>query len=145
MEVTTEVTMEVTTEAAPQVPLPKARRLKVEAKSRQLAREMIDHADSLGAIRKALSKTQVEIARELGVGQVAVAQLEKRSDLLLSTLQRYVRATGAELLLVVHTRDGNDIVLHSLGDLSASAKAAPKPKKAESTRRPRRNGARQVA
>ena len=125
--------------------LPKARRLKVEAKSQQLAREMIDQADSLGAIRKALSKTQVEIARELGVGQVAVAQLEKRSDLLLSTLRRYVRATGAELSLVVHTRDGNDIVLHGLGDLSASAKAAPKPKQAETTKRPLRNGARQIA
>jgi transcriptional regulator with XRE-family HTH domain len=125
--------------------LPKARRLKVEAKSQQLAREMIDHADSLGEIRKALSKTQVEIARELGVGQVAVAQLEKRSDLLLSTLQRYVRATGAELSLVVHTKDGNDIVLHSLGDLSVGAKAAPKPKKATSSKPPRRNIARQVA
>ena len=63
--------------------LPKARRVKIEAKSQQLAREMIDHADSLSKIRKALSKTQVQIARELGVGQVAVAQLEKRSDLLL--------------------------------------------------------------
>ena len=64
---------------------------------------------------------------------------------MLSTLQRYVRATGAELALVVLTRDGNDIVLHSLGDLSAGAKAAPKPKKAESTKRPRRNSARQIA
>ena len=44
---------------------------------------MIDHADSLSEIRKAFCKTQVQIARELGVGQVAVAQLEKRSDLLL--------------------------------------------------------------
>lgn len=125
--------------------LPKARRLKVEAKSQQLAREMIDHADSLGAIRKALSKTQVEIARELGVGQVAVAQLEKRSDLLLSTLQRYVRATGAELSLVVHTKDGNDIVLHSLGDLGAGTKVAPKPKRPSAGKSSRRNIARQVA
>ncbi len=125
--------------------LPKARRLKVEAKSQQLVREMIDHADSLAEIRRALSKTQVQIARELGVGQVAVAQLEKRSDLLLSTLQRYVRATGAELSLVVRTKEGNDIVLRSLGELSANAKAAPKPKRAASTRQPRRNSARQIA
>ena len=125
--------------------LPKARRLKVEAKSQQLAREMIDHADSLGEIRRALSKTQVEIARELGVGQVAVAQLERRSDLLLSTLQRYVRATGAELSLVVHTREGKDIVLHGLGDLSASAKGAPKTRKAPNPRSPRRNSAGQAA
>ena len=61
--------------------LPKARRVKIEAKSQQLAREMIDHIDSLSEIRKALSKTQVQIARELGVGQVALAQLEKRSEL----------------------------------------------------------------
>ena len=125
--------------------LPKARRLRVEAKSQQLAREMIDHADSLGEIRKAMSKTQVEIARELGVGQVAVAQLEKRSDLLLSTLQRYVRATGAELSLVVHTREGKDIVLHGLGDLSAQAKAASNPKRTAATRPPRRKSVRQIA
>ena len=83
--------------------LPKARRDRIETKAARLAREMIDHADSLGEIRKAMSKTQTEIARELGVGQVAVAQLEKRSDLLLSTLQRYVRAAGAELSLVIRT------------------------------------------
>ena len=125
--------------------LPKARRVKIEAKSQQLAREMIDHADSLSEIRKALSKTQVQIARELGVGQVAVAQLEKRSDLLLSTLQRYVRATGAELSLVVHTKEGNDIVLHGLGDLNAQAKGAPKTRKAPNRRSPRRNSAGQAA
>ena len=32
--------------------LPKARRLEVDAKSQQLAREMIDHADSLGEKRR---------------------------------------------------------------------------------------------
>lgn len=104
--------------------LPKARRERIEAKAARLARDMIEHADSLGDIRKAMSKTQTEIARELGVGQVAVAQLEKRSDLLLSTLQRYVRATGAELSLVVHTRQGEEIVLQNLGDLGRGADVA---------------------
>ena len=106
--------------------LPKARRDRIETKAVQLAREMIDHADSLGEIRKAMSKTQTEIARELGVGQVAVAQLEKRSDLLLSTLQRYVRAAGAELSLVIHTKQGAEIVLQSLGDLGDKKNAATK-------------------
>jgi transcriptional regulator with XRE-family HTH domain len=99
--------------------LPKARRDRIESRAARLASEMIEHADSLGDIRKAMSKTQTEIARELGVGQVAVAQLEKRSDLLLSTLQRYVRAAGAELSLIVHTRKGTRIVLQNLGDLGA--------------------------
>ena len=110
--------------------LPKARRERVEAKAARLARDMIEHADSLGDIRRAMSKTQTDIARALGVGQVAVAQLEKRSDLLLSTLQRYVRATGAELSLVVHTRGGADIVLESLGDLGSGASAAAKTRRA---------------
>jgi transcriptional regulator with XRE-family HTH domain len=102
--------------------LSRARRERIEKKSVRLAREMIEHADSLGEIRKAMSKTQTEIARELGVGQVAVAQLEKRSDLLLSTLQRYVRAAGAELSLVVHTKQGAEIVLGNLGDLGGRLK-----------------------
>ena len=104
--------------------LSKARRGRIEKKSVRFAREMIEHADSLGEIRKAMSKTQTEIARELGVGQVAVAQLEKRSDLLLSTLQRYVRAAGAELSLVVHTKQGAEIVLGNLGDLGGRSKVA---------------------
>lgn len=104
--------------------LPKGRRERIEAKAARLARDMIEHADSLGEIRKAMSKTQTDVARALGVGQVAVAQLEKRSDLLLSTLQRYVRATGAELSLVVHTRQGGEIVLEGLGDLGSPGKKA---------------------
>lgn len=110
--------------------LPKARRDRIEAKAARLARQMIERADSLGDIRKAMSKTQTEIARELGVGQVAVAQLEKRSDLLLSTLQRYVRATGAELSLVVRTQQGTDIVLRNLGDLAVAANAGGKTRRA---------------
>lgn len=112
--------------------LPKARRDRVEAKAARLAHDMVEHADSLGEIRKAMSKTQTEIARALGVGQVAVAQLEKRSDLLLSTLQRYVRAAGADLSLVIHTRQGAQIVLHSLGDLGGKNGLNSKPRNAES-------------
>jgi transcriptional regulator with XRE-family HTH domain len=121
--------------------LPKARRDRIETKAVRLAREMIEHADSLSEIRKAMSKTQSEIARELGVGQVAVAQLEKRSDLLLSTLQRYVRAAGAELSLVVHTKQGAEIVLQSLGDLGGKGNVATKLRRATSGRTTRRRAA----
>ncbi len=106
--------------------LPKSRRDRMETKAARRARETIDHADALAEIRRAMSKTQIEIARELGVGQVAVAQLEKRSDLLLSTLQRYVRAAGAELTLVIHTKQGAEIVLQGLGDLVGGKNGAAK-------------------
>ena len=114
--------------------LPKARRDKIEAKAAQMAQEMIDHADSLADVRKAMSKTQSEIARELGVGQVAVAQMEKRSDLLLSTLQRYVRAAGAELSVVIRTKQGAEIVLQSLGDLVGKKKPSVKPQRTAGAR-----------
>ena len=121
--------------------MPKARRDRIESKAVRLARQMIEHADSLGDIRKAMSKTQTEIARELGVGQVAVAQLEKRSDLLLSTLQRYVRAAGAELSLIVHTKQGAEIVLQNLGDLGGTVNSAGNLRRATRARTPKRRTA----
>jgi transcriptional regulator with XRE-family HTH domain len=98
--------------------LPKQRRDRIAKKANVLAREMIAHADSLGMVRKALSKTQTQIGEDLGLPQNAVSQLESRSDLLLSTLRRYVNALGADLDLVVRMRDGSKVVLKGLGDVS---------------------------
>ncbi len=50
-----------------------------------------------GAVRKARSLTQVEVAERLNVSQAAVATIETRTDLLLSTLGKYIRALGGEL------------------------------------------------
>ena len=41
-----------------------------------------------------------DISPGFGVGQESVSRMEKRSDLLLSTLRGYVRAMGGELRLV---------------------------------------------
>jgi transcriptional regulator with XRE-family HTH domain len=113
--------------------LPKQRRSKINQKARQMAGEMIAHADSLGAVRKAVSKTQSQMGEELGMPQNAISQLEKRSDLLVSTLARYVDALGAELDLVVRMKDGTEIVLAGLGRTAKkSAKKSPNRKKSTS-------------
>jgi transcriptional regulator with XRE-family HTH domain len=52
-----------------------------------------------GALRKAQQQTQVELARTLGLPQASISDIENRSDLLLSTLARYIRALGGELQL----------------------------------------------
>lgn len=104
--------------------LPKQRRSKINQKARQMAGEMIAHADSLGAVRKAVSKTQSQMGEALGMPQNAISQLEKRSDLLVSTLARYVDALGAELDLVVRMKDGTEIVLAGFG--STAKKSAKK-------------------
>ena len=100
-----------------------------------MAEEMIRHADSLAEVRTALVKTQDEVARVLTVKQNAVAQLEKRSDLLLSTLRKYVEAMGRELAVAVRTGAGTVIMLDSLSSLAKLS--TPQRKRAPSTvRRP---------
>lgn len=90
----------------------------IQSKASVLAEEMVCHADSLAEVRLALLKTQNEVARVLNVKQNAVAQLEKRSDLLLSTLRKYVEAMGGELAVAVKTGAGTVIMLDSLSSLA---------------------------
>ncbi len=98
--------------------LPPERRAKVQAKSREMADDMIRYAETLAQARRALEKTQTELADVLQIKQNAVAQLEKRSDMLLSTLRKYVSAMGAELQLSIRTAAGVVIVLDGFGTLS---------------------------
>ncbi|HEV2577922.1 MAG TPA: XRE family transcriptional regulator [Acidobacteriaceae bacterium] len=50
-----------------------------------------------GKLRKAQNLTQVEIAERLGISQPSVAALEQRSDMMLSTLAKYIEALGGRL------------------------------------------------
>jgi len=49
------------------------------------------------ALRKARELTQVELAEKLGINQASVSAIENNSDLLLSTLAKYIRAMGGEI------------------------------------------------
>lgn len=65
------------------------------------------YAMGLAAVRHAFDLTQTELAERLGVSQANVAKIEKRSDLLVSTLRSYLGALGGEVRIVVsfHGRD----------------------------------------
>ena len=55
----------------------------------------------LQQLREALSMTQVELAELLEIRQASVSDIEKRTDLKISTLNRYVEALGGKLHLEV--------------------------------------------
>ena len=63
------------------------------------AREIIT-AYSLKQIRRAVAKTQKDIAAAAGIGQDGVSRIEQRDDMLISTLSEYISALGGELRLV---------------------------------------------
>ena len=63
--------------------LPKARRERIEAEANRLHAEYL----TLQELRKAQQLTQVQLAETLNIRQATVAQMEKRSDLMLSTLR----------------------------------------------------------
>lgn len=50
-----------------------------------------------GALRKARKLTQEEIAKKLDISQPSVAALERRTDIMLSTLSKYIMALGGTL------------------------------------------------
>jgi DNA-binding XRE family transcriptional regulator len=73
-----------------------AQRRKVEAR----ARELIAEEMTLRELRKARKLTQVRMAKKLGITQDGVSRLEKRSDVLLSTLRKTIQAIGGNLSLI---------------------------------------------
>ena len=92
-----------------------AQRKKVEARAAQLITEEM----TLRELRKARKLTQVRIAKALGITQDSVSRLEKRSDLLLSTLRKTVQAMGGNLSLVAEFPDRAPVVLSGIAEPDA--------------------------
>jgi DNA-binding XRE family transcriptional regulator len=92
-----------------------AQRKKVEAR----ADELIAEEMTLRELRHARKLTQVRMAKTLGITQDSVSRLEKRSDLLLSTLRKTVQAMGGNLSLVAEFPDCAPVVLSGLAEPDA--------------------------
>jgi DNA-binding XRE family transcriptional regulator len=78
----------------------------VVARARVKAEEMLLNIH-LAELRERVQKTQEEVAKTLGIKQPTVAGMEKPGrDLKLSSLKRYVEATGGKLRLDIELPDG---------------------------------------
>jgi DNA-directed RNA polymerase specialized sigma subunit len=89
----------------------------LETKPRAKARydavlaEINSRQATLRRLREARALTQSTVADLLDMDQSEVSRLERRSDMLLSTLKRFVQATGGELHIVVSYPDGGPVEL----------------------------------
>ena len=97
-----------------------ARRKKVAARAAQLIAEEM----TLQELRRARKLTQVRMAKALGIGQDGVSKLEKRADLMISTLRKTVEAMGGSLSLVAEFPDRKPVVLSGIAEVEPHPKPA---------------------
>lgn len=118
--------------------LPAAQRREIEARTKELIAEELKLQD----LRKAMGKTQVELAKTLDIGHDAISRVEKRADMLLSMLSEHVRGLGGELTLVAEFPNRAPVRITEFEALAPS-KSGPKPtpKKSRAAPRKRRRAA----
>jgi predicted transcriptional regulator len=86
------------------------RRARAAAKAAALREEM-----TLEELRKARELSQEDLASALEVGQPAVAKLEKRADMHVSNLRRYVEALGGTLEITARFPEAS-VIITNVGD-----------------------------
>ncbi|PWR21686.1 helix-turn-helix domain-containing protein [Zavarzinia compransoris] len=93
--------------------LPEAERKAVEARTATLVAEEMTLRD----LRRALAVTQEQMAETMKVRQANISQIERRADLLISTLRQAVAAMGGSLDLVATFPDRPPVKIAGLGDI----------------------------
>ncbi len=89
----------------------------------------IEEASRLDAVRKALGRTQQEVAARMGIGQNAVSQLESRDDVRLSTLHKFVEGMGLHLELALVASSGQRVVLKNYRPWESAKSSGAAPRK----------------
>ena len=102
--------------------LSRAERKKVENRAAQIIAEEM----SLRQLRKARKLTQARLAKTLGITQDSVSRLEKRSDLLLSTLRKTVKAMGGKVRIIADFPGRAPVVLSRLSEDDPPRKSSRK-------------------
>ena len=64
----------------------------------------------LHELRRARALTQKDIASALNVNQPAIAKMERRTDMYVSSLRSYIEAAGGELKVVAEFPEGEVVI-----------------------------------
>ena len=110
--------------------LPSSRRKKIERR----AEELIAEEMTLQELRKAQKRTQVELAKTLGIAQKQISKIEERTDMHISTLRRQVEAMGGTLELVARFPNRAPVSLSGLEQISGRKRRSQSQKTERSSR-----------
>lgn len=91
--------------------MPSTARKRIEARVNEALAEMPLHE-----LREARQLTQQQLAEHLRSGQAAVSKLERRTDMYVSTLRRFIEAMGGELEIVARFPDGDVRITNFSGE-----------------------------
>jgi len=75
------------------------------------AAELMAEEMTLQELRRAREITQVKMAKKLGIAQKQISEIEKRTDMHISTLRRSIEALGGTLTLVAEFPDRKPVKL----------------------------------
>tara|TARA_B110000879_G_C11066218_1_gene468764 strand:+ start:325 stop:660 length:336 start_codon:yes stop_codon:yes gene_type:complete len=95
--------------------LPKERQNKIENHAQQLIEEELTLRD----LRLALDKTQIELCKVLDMKQDGISRLEHRSDMLMSTLGKYINAMGGNLKIIAEFPDRAPVQIKGLENFTS--------------------------
>ena len=90
---------------------------KAEAEAQHLGEEM-----DLAEVRRALKLSKEEIGQALQIKQGSVAKIEKRADMYVSTLRRFIEAMGGELEIIARFPD-HAVKIRNFADLNEKENA----------------------
>jgi DNA-binding transcriptional regulator YiaG len=82
---------------------PETRR-RIEEEARRLSEDL-----HLSQLRKARGLTQETMAELLGVSQAEVSKMERRTELYVGTLRKFIEAMNGELVIAARFADGVEI------------------------------------
>src|SRR5262249_7830877 len=81
-------------------------------------RRALDTALALAELRKRCAMTQGELAEKLAIGRPAVCKLERRADMHVSNLRRYIEERGGPLALTADFPAGA-VTIADVGEAAA--------------------------
>ena len=79
-------------------------RARIEAEAQRLSDDL-----HLSQLRKARGLTQETMAELLGVSQAEVSKMERRTELYVGTLRKFIEAMNGELVIAARFADGVEV------------------------------------